>query len=181
MITEPRHSRAERGAALATALIFLIVLTLLGVAAVRSSTTALKLAGNEQSRIEAAEHAQAIVDEIADDPDNLQVLPGTSYSACFTSPTSPGGATPDFSCPISTPGLINTSYSYYAYGRVRRIEPEVMPIRGYMNTSGAHFTGAQFEITGGWERRAEGFGAAEITQGVVRLDPRTAGLTTDRQ
>lgn len=171
----------QRGAALATALIFLVILTLLGVTAVRSGTTALQLAGNEQSRIEAAELAQAIVDEIADNAGNLQILPGTSYRDCFTSPVSPGGAEPDFSCASSNPDLIDTDYEYYAYGEVRRLEPEVMPIRSYMNSSGAHFSGALFEVTGGYERRAEGFGAAEISEGVVRLNPKTAGLVTDSQ
>lgn len=171
----------QRGAALATALIFLVILTLLGVTAVRSGTTALQLAGNEQSRIEAAEIAQAIVDELADNPANLQILPGTSYSDCFFAAGLSGVTIEGFSCASSNGNLINTSYADYAYGKVKRIEPDVMPIRSYMNTSGAHFSGAAFEITGGYERRSEGFGAAEISEGVIRLSPKTAGLVTNSQ
>ena len=56
--------RQQRGAALATALLILIVLTLLGLAAMRGSRLELKLSQNAESRVNARQSAQAIADGI---------------------------------------------------------------------------------------------------------------------
>ncbi|HET7797678.1 MAG TPA: PilX N-terminal domain-containing pilus assembly protein, partial [Nevskia sp.] len=56
--------RRQQGAALATALLILIVLTLLGLAAMRGSRLELRLSQNAESRVNALQSAQAIADGV---------------------------------------------------------------------------------------------------------------------
>lgn len=55
----PAASRRERGASLIVAMLFLVVLTVLGLAAVRSSTMQERMAGNDRDRATAFEAAEA--------------------------------------------------------------------------------------------------------------------------
>ena len=73
--------RRQRGAALATALLILIVLTLLGLAAMRSSRLELKLSQNAESRVNARQSAQAIADGITQVDANLAIGSGPGFLA----------------------------------------------------------------------------------------------------
>lgn len=174
----------QQGAALATALIFLIILTLLGLAADRSGRIALRLADNEQSRIEALETAQSIVDAVADDATNLPILNGVGYGSCFLSPASPDGTSPTppstFSCASSDSSLLDGRYPYYTYVKTERLAPEKMPMQRGFGSSGLQYSGALFSVTGGYDRRGDGQSAAEISEGIVRLQAQTPGLYVNR-
>ena len=52
----------QRGVALAVGLIILLLLTVLGITAMRSSIFELQMARNEESRLTALERAQSIID-----------------------------------------------------------------------------------------------------------------------
>jgi type IV pilus assembly protein PilX len=59
MTSEPKSGRVQRGASLVIAMMFLIVLTVLGLVAVRSSTVQERMAGNDRDRAIAFEAAEA--------------------------------------------------------------------------------------------------------------------------
>ena len=98
--------QAQRGIALATALIFLVVITVLGLVAVRSSTTELRLASNEQVRVEALQTAQSVVDAVLAVPANTPVNGNIDYRRCFSS----GGGGTQTACPNEDAGLTLASH-----------------------------------------------------------------------
>ncbi len=72
----------QGGAALIIALMFLLLITLVATTGAQTSTLLLQMAGNEQSRVEAQQHALAILDAIIDDTDNAPVVGGIGFKIC---------------------------------------------------------------------------------------------------
>lgn len=168
----------QRGAALATALLILTVLTLLGLAAMRGSKMELRLSQNAESRVNALQSAQAIADGLTQNDANLAIGNGPGHSACYV----PDDDLPDslpFSC--SSPSLAaptDAALQAWTYARVLREEPEFLSaaaLRGAGN-SGRSYDFARFTVTGGYDHSAEGFGAAEVVQGVLKLHTKPTGL-----
>lgn len=183
----PLHHTSQRGVALATALIFLVVITMLGLVAVRSSTTELRLAHNEQIRVEALETAQAVVDSVLDNPANLPVNSNLNYLACFDS----GGRGTHVPCPTdkatlqltrneqvvqpTTPsGECDPNADIFAsgiYAEAKRLPPEDVPVPGALLTSMDKFHTAAFSVRGQYACGNTGLGSADIEQGVLKLVP----------
>ncbi len=67
MIPGHRHFASQRGASLVIALMFLIVLTILGLVTVRSSTVQERMAGNDRDRAVAFEAAEAALRDAEQD------------------------------------------------------------------------------------------------------------------
>ncbi len=84
----PHPPSQERGAALAVSLLILIVLTLLGIAAMRSSRIELKLSQNTESRVSSLQMAQAIADNVTQKDSFLSISNGPGYIGCYTPPDS---------------------------------------------------------------------------------------------
>jgi hypothetical protein len=90
-----RSKQFQAGATLMVALVMLVVLTLLVVAAIRSSTTNVRIAGNMQVRNEAAAAAQQAIEQVISN--NFTTNPveqtmtiqtaGTDYSVKVSAPT----------------------------------------------------------------------------------------------
>ena len=72
----------QRGAALITALIFLIIITMLSLSSMRSSTMELRQATNDEIRTTAFQNAQALVDAVLDTPSAMPVIGGVGYRTC---------------------------------------------------------------------------------------------------
>lgn len=177
----------QNGIALATALIFLVIITLLGLVAVRSSTTELRLAHNEQIRVEALEAAQAVVDSVLNNPQNLPINSNIDYLACFDSGTR-GTHMP---CPAEKATLVLTQndepvqpstpadecdpnadiFASGIYAESRRLPPEDVPVPGALFTSMDKFHAAAFSVRGQYACGNTGLGSADIEQGVLILVP----------
>lgn len=176
-----RTGTSQQGMALVTALLVLIAVMLLAVTAIRGATVSLRLSQNEETRVNALETAQGVVDAIVADETNLPVAEGIGYRRCLA----PAGTTPDFTCDASEtapslPTLFSGGdYADYVYVEVYRAEPEFAPVVRNAGASEVGFDGALFVVTGGYDRAAEGFSAAEVSQGVLRLQARLPGLYED--
>lgn len=182
----------QRGAALATALFFLVVITILGLAAMRAGQTDLRLALNEESRVNALQSAQSLLDALLESRANLVVQPGSGYvQNCFIAPALDAAAMlarQNFDCP---PGLADVSelpagnLQRHAYTLIRRETiggSDFAPVSALRRgDSGERFRLASFTVLAGYDRtaasRASGedeegnFGAAEVSQGTfVKLD-----------
>ena len=188
--SEPQAT--QRGAALATALFFLVILTLLGLAAMRSGNIDLRLAQNEGSRLDAQQNAQTAIESIMSGYlAALTVLPGSGYlQSCkignglnATALSQQQG----FSCPsdkVVDALLPNTNYQQYLYLSVRREQingGDYAPVSALREgDSGASYDLASFTLTGGYDRIAssEGLaqGGAEIVQGVYVKVAKIRGL-----
>lgn len=182
----------QHGAALATALFFMVVITLLGLAAMRSGRTDLRLALNEESRINAMQSAQSLLEALLSDTDNLAVNPGSGYvQNCYLAAALDAAsllARQKFSCPA---GLADVSQipdgplKAQAYTLIRRENingSDFAPVSALRRgDSGERYKLASFTVLAGYDRtvtsRATGaeeegsFGAAEVIQGTfVKVD-----------
>lgn len=170
----PRNP-SQQGAALATALILLVIITILSLASLRNAATGVRLAQNAQLRVTAAEQAQSLVEEVLAVDANTPILEGTDYEACYDA----SSAAP-FTCGSATAiQWPNARTRGDAYARVQRLAPEDVPIQRSMGSSATHYNAARYGITAGYNRAAEGLGAAEISEGVFRLKPSVPGLYVD--
>lgn len=175
------RARGQAGIALATALIFLVVITILGLVAMRSSTTELQLARNQQNRVEAMETAQAVVDAVIADDTNTPVTTNPDYLRCFDS----GDAGGQDQCPGADSGLVlgpttdngvDSIFQHGIYAEVRRLDPAESPVPATFMTSMDKFTTASFAVRGQYARGAAGLGAADIEQGLLKLVPKSARI-----
>lgn len=76
---------SQRGAALVIGMLFTIVLTVLGVAAIRSSSTGTRMARNAEARINGFQQAQAAADYVAAEALNLNLGDMGSSARCTAS------------------------------------------------------------------------------------------------
>jgi hypothetical protein len=186
-----RVCTAQRGAALATALFFLVILTLLGLAAMRSGNIDLRLAQNEGSRLDAQQNAQTAIESARAYPLALTVLPGSGYLQSCKIGSGLDATTlsqqQGFSCPsdkVVDALLPTTNYKQYLYISVRREQingGDYAPVSALREgDSGGSYDLASFTLTGGYDRIAssEGLaqGGAEVVQGVYVKVAKIRGL-----
>lgn len=194
-MAHPAHPRPlpvrPRGAALATAMFFLVVITLLGVAAMRSGQLDLRLAMNEESRVGAVQSAQSLLESMLNDKNNLAISAGSGFvQNCFVAAALDPASLKTrqkFDCPAgsSSPALPAGPLSSYAYTMVFRESiggADFAPVSALRRgDSGERFKLASFTLTAGYDRTqasrassaaADGnFGAAEVSQGTfVKVD-----------
>jgi len=160
--------RRQGGVALITALIFLIIITMLSLSNMRSSTLELRMANNDEVRVAAFQKAQAVVDATFDDTANTPVIGDVGYKNCTTNVAN---------CDANTIALPGTLFATeMAAGDitvvVERITEEQPPPRG-IESSAAWFSTTTFAIRGSYDRVDENLGAAGIEQGVMILIPKT--------
>ena len=72
----------QHGAILIVSLVILIAISLLTISSLRSSNIGLRMAQNEESRIAAAQGAQALADAILSDPQTTPVIGGSGFTIC---------------------------------------------------------------------------------------------------
>jgi Tfp pilus assembly protein PilX len=147
----------QQGAALLVALSFLVVITLISVAGMRSSTTELRLASNNEARVAAAQVAQSAVDATVSDPNNFTVT-GTPGETSSTTNS-------DFS--------IGTDVSEFAHADVTLTEGDTTnPPRG-LGLSADKFQGTLFSVDAEYENLDAKRGQASVEQGMVLLVPKS--------
>lgn len=144
----------QRGTALLVALSFLVVITLISLTAMRSTTTELRLASNNEERVAAEQVAQSAVDSVTSDPNNF-VVTGIE-------------GTVDTSVSLDT-----NDVAEFANASVTLTEGATAnPPRG-LGVSADKFQGTIFHIDGTYNNVDSGRGQAFIGQGVVLLVPKS--------
>ncbi len=142
----------QHGAALLVALSFLVVITLISLSAMRSSTTELRLASNNEEQMAANQVAQAAVDAAVNEADNF-VVTGTS-------------------------GTVNNSItisgvSEFTHASMQVTEGDTtLPPRG-LGVSADKFQATMFDIEADYDNVAGGRGQAGVGQGLVLLVPKS--------
>jgi hypothetical protein len=182
------------GAALVVSLIILVILTLLGIAAIRASRLELRLSQNAESRMQALEAAQAFSDAITNNAANLNIGQGPGYNACYLAAGNAFNITaltnyadPLFgSCTSNTLALPTSMASYpNTYGLAKRDTPTfvtVGAIRG-AGLSGRSYQFARFIVIAGYDSTGDsnsptevGQGAAEVNRGILKLNVKAQGV-----
>jgi hypothetical protein len=168
--------RRQRGAALFTALIFLIIITLLSLQAMRSSTLELRMASNEEAKITAFQRVQAIIDATVIEPGNTQVFGEVGRRVCSGADADD---TPDgIDCDAYDVLLADDLYADdVADGRVRiavtRLAPLERPAPRALGTSAAVFAVAAFQVDAEFDGTDIGTGGGRIVEGVMVLIPKS--------
>lgn len=180
-----RTRSCSRGAVLPLALIFMVLIVILGLGAMRGTRTAMRLAMNDEVRIEAHENAQSLIEAVLARPDqNFSLsLPAGTQHRCF-----PAGLAADapplrapFSCGPQIPAPeLPADLTAHAYVEVYRESIGGQPTVGVNAVPGTgdsyQFRFARYRVTAGYERGAEGQGSAEVSQGVNIKLPSVEGM-----
>lgn len=182
--------RRQAGAVLVTALLFLTIITLIGLAAMASGRLNLRLALNEETHLDAMESAQSVLDSLLASATYFAVRPGSDYvQACYLPPASKVDRATlssqyGFSCPESGADAItlpDATLANYAYAAVRRESVGGMdyaPMSALREgDSGLRYRLASFSVIAGYDRTKEGMNAAEINHGAYIKVDSIPGLT----
>ncbi len=170
-------ARQLGGMALMLAMVFLLLLTLLAGKAMRGTALAFRLAGNEASREQAQQYAEAIIAELAAAPANFPLAMGVGEVLCEPSLAGTAGCSGVVAQPatvaLSLPRGIQADY------RVIRKGPELLgrlPMRldQSVTSSSRIYQAAVFEVQAEVDGSGAQLGSAEIAQGVAVLVPRRA-------
>ena len=159
----------QRGAALITALIFLIIITMLSLSSMRSSLMELKQSGNDEIRAAAFQNAQALIDAVLDTPSAMAVVGDVGFRTC--------SADLDDSCTATTMALPDGLYAAELADEsitvvVERLGPTFRPPPRGLGTSARMLTAAAFQIDATFARGDQGEGHAEVTQGMLVVVPK---------
>ncbi|MCK5640751.1 MAG: hypothetical protein KAJ19_08135 [Gammaproteobacteria bacterium] len=152
------QSFAQTGAALFTALVFLVIITLLSLSSMRTSTMELRMASNDQEHTRAIQIAQAAVDTVL--VGNNFLVTSVGSTTCFNV----GGC--DTNNDLTTAPF---SANYH------KVEITLQSIGSFKcrscASSGSLFQGAAFDIDSNYNETAVGGGRANVVQGLVVLAP----------
>lgn len=164
----------QRGAALFTALIILVVLTLVTLASLSTSMLELRMSTNEESRTVAFQSAQASIDNvinidyIARQPATVdetkqffKITGATGYSQC--TPNWSNGGSCNTNAIVLTSPLDGTSSGSNQIKVTRLTDP--VPTRNNKCASAA-----TFRVDGVYDRSALGHGKSYLVQGYVACD-----------
>lgn len=166
-----RRIHAQRGVALAVALILLVVLTLLALSGVRLSTMELRMALSDEMRVNAFEQAQSLVDGTVRRFSNTPILaPG--IVRCAKTPADTDGDGDNEACAASI--VLPTAFQSDLGNAnvdvnvlIRRIAPQNAepPVgTGFSLTS---FDAAYMQVSGLWDKNTEGRGRAMVNEGIA--------------
>lgn len=162
------HHHNERGVALLTALAFLIIITLLGLSAMRTSTLELTMAGNEQASTEAVQSAQSAIDSLLDTA-NFPVI--TGYVGCYNMTGGDCPATSD-TLPSTITGLSNSPVSDSTNSvKIRLVSDGSFTCRACASSANI-FDGAVFNISSRYDNTDNRGGRAEVNEGFLMLVPK---------
>lgn len=153
-------------------LVFLLLLTIVAVSAMKTGIFELLMASNEQSRVEAFQRAQSISDDIFADPANIPVLGNVGDRFCSTTASvgTDNCVKNEIAIDADLEATGDEDINYY----VQRVGPLYSPpprLRATAGFSAAAYTSARFEISVDYDGTEERAGRAQLSQGVLVLLP----------
>ena len=163
-----RSPNRQRGTVLVVTMLFLIAISMLAVSSMQTSNIGLYMAQNEESRISAAQGAQALADAIVSNPASTPVVGGNGFTICTI-----GEANCNRSdLPITNAVLAAQVAKGHITARVEREGPLFRPPPRSVESSIDKFSSASFEVVTTFDRTDEQLGRQQITEGVLVLVPK---------
>jgi len=164
--------KAQQGAALFTALMFLVVLTLISLAAMRSSTLEMRMATNDEARLTAFQRTQAVVDATIGETDNIKVVGAVGRRTCTGA--GPADAPDGLDCDAYGINLADDTYDDDVNDglikvAVTRLSPAEAPAPRSLGTSAAVYSVANFKVDAAYDGTDDGLGRGRIVEGVMVL------------
>jgi hypothetical protein len=164
----PSIDRDQRGAVLVAALLLLLTITLVALTSMQGSTLELRMAVNEQERMESFQTSQAAIDYILNDPSSFLVKGDVAgYTICTTNLSGCNETSLSLDADVTGSPFDDDQDSVL----VTRLDPATMPPPRGLEMSSDKFTVANFSIDGTHNATASGGGYSEIVQGYMRLVP----------
>lgn len=159
---------AQNGVALVTALIVLLVTTVIALGAVRYTAFGKRVSLNDELRVMAFQNSQSIVDATITRSANTPVF--GAVGATFCTPAIPN-------CTLNTVVLADNAYAADVAARkvsskVTRLGPELSAPPRRVGTSVALFAAAKFEVEAIYDKTDEGLGRSHINEGLILIVPR---------
>lgn len=168
--------KPQRGAALFTALIMLIALTLVALASLGTSLLELRMSGNEELAMSAYQSAEAAaevatIDALKQEPQYVKPRGGKGATTCYNTNSAYGWPDPcDYTVPAAAiPPPVNTRAHHIKI--TQTIDSGVPPASGRRATSAKHFSAASFEAESIFDKSGQGQGKAAVVQGLLQLLP----------
>jgi hypothetical protein len=157
----------QRGVVLFISLIMLVVIGMLSLSLMGMSRVELRMANNEEARMNALQMAQAISDIIVADPDKTPVVGGAGYTMCTSSlsgcDAEMSGLPDNYITTAITDGHLSASAT--------RSDPEFRPPPRGMGFSASKFVGTSFRLRSTYDRTEDGQGYGAVEEGLIVLIP----------
>ncbi|WP_133716309.1 PilX N-terminal domain-containing pilus assembly protein [Methylocaldum gracile] len=174
--------QTQKGAALVVSLLILLVVTVVGLAGMRTSTQELRMASNAEDKQTAFQQAQAAIDFLVNNPNLLPVTGSVGFTLCTTNETRADGTAcntntvvlPDPFCDDATTSSGCTANQWSGTSRLRltRQNPGTgLPPR-LLATSSAMFASAYYLGESRYDATDVGRGADGLGAGLMRIIPK---------
>lgn len=152
----------QTGAALVTALVFLVIITAIALSAMRASTQELRMSLNQELKVDAGQRAQALADGVRSSPGSTPVVGGVGHRFCAPTACDDLLIMPADSLPPD--GAWSAS--------VERLGAETRPCPRGSGVSLRSFGCAAFRVQAQFDGSANRRGRADLSEGVLVLVPR---------
>lgn len=167
-------SRRQQGLALVVALIFLIVISIIGVSAVKFTTAGVRSALNDEYRVASFQDAQSLMDATVADSDNTPVVGGVGYRVCTPGAVITDGNDCETSDIALPEGLFDGELEDgQAQATVTRLSPLFGPPPRGSGASVNRFFAANFRIQAQHDKTDVGAGRTTINEGLILILNRT--------
>jgi hypothetical protein len=153
----------QHGSVMIVALVFLVVLGIMGLTSMQTSQLELRMAGNEQVKISAHQAAQALIDVIVADSTTTPVIGGVGYVLCTA-----GQPNCDLTSITMPAGPLQPEVAAQHLGATGELTAIGPPPRG-TGFSADFFEANHYRLTSTYDRADEGLGRAAVTQGMIIL------------
>lgn len=163
---------AQRGVALAIALVALVGVTVISIASLKTGLLELLMAGNEESRMNAFHQAANGLDAVAAIPENFALVGGVGYTTCTANYGLDGRSGDRGDCSafnVTLPAGFDDADMEMA---VSRIDPQDACPPAGMKTSCEYFSASSFSVRSNYDGTQHKAGRSVQTQGYMVLVPR---------
>lgn len=161
--------RAQRGAALVTALIFLIIITAIALSSMRSSTQELRMAVNAEERVSAGQLAQALSDAVSSSPASTPVVGNVGRRVC--TPLIGNNIPCDEYALMLPPQVTAMTPADERFVAVERLGAATRPCPRGMGMSLVGFGCAAFRIHSQYDGSARRRSRADVNEGILVAVP----------
>jgi hypothetical protein len=160
----------QSGVALAVGLMLLLVLTVIGIGAMRSSLMELQMARNEESRSSSFQRAQSLIDATLSNTSNMIVSGAVGDVTCQQKDIGKRASPSSNACTAGSvtllADLIAAPHDVRSSVFVERLSPEFTPAPRGLGFS-VDFDAAQFQIDSEYDARTAKLGRSALAQGVM--------------
>jgi Tfp pilus assembly protein PilX len=157
----------QRGVVLVSALILLVIITLLSMSAMRVSITELRMAGNQETSVASFQSSQALSDAVIDATASTPVIGDPGYTIC----TGAGANCNIENWRLPTGMYTDQMNTGVMNAVITRLSPALRPPPRGLGSSADKFSAAAFSITSTFDMADQGLGRDTVVEGVLVLVP----------